>query len=84
MDSGPDRHASTQPQSKSPVYYDTVVVGGGHNTLTAAAYLARAGHKVLVLEKNSYIGGGIGGGRPVAMRIMMDQKMDLKTAFSAL
>ena len=29
-------------------------------------------------------GGGIGGGRPVAMRIMMDQKMDLKTAFSAL
>jgi phytoene dehydrogenase-like protein len=29
-------------------------------------------------------GGCIGGGRPVAMRIMMDQKMDLKTAFDAL
>lgn len=38
--------------------YDIVVVGAGHNTLTAAAYLARCGLSVLVLERNSYAGGG--------------------------
>lgn len=38
--------------------YDVVVVGGGHNTLTAAAYLAAAGMSVLVLERNSVVGGG--------------------------
>lgn len=34
-----------------------VIVGSGHNALVAAAYLARAGRSVLVLEKNDYIGG---------------------------
>lgn len=38
--------------------YDIVVMGAGHNTLGAAAYLAKAGKKVLVLEKKSFIGGG--------------------------
>lgn len=38
--------------------YDTVIVGGGHNGLVAACYLASAGKKVLILEKNDYIGGG--------------------------
>jgi phytoene dehydrogenase-like protein len=37
--------------------YDVVVIGGGHNGLTTAAYLARAGKSVLVLEKNELLGG---------------------------
>jgi len=37
--------------------YDAIVIGAGHNGLTNAAYLAKAGLKVLVLEKNDYIGG---------------------------
>jgi phytoene dehydrogenase-like protein len=37
--------------------YDAIVVGGGHNGLTAAAYLARAGRSCLVLERRSRLGG---------------------------
>jgi len=37
--------------------WDAVVVGGGHNGLTAAAYLARGGQSVLVLERRDRLGG---------------------------
>jgi phytoene dehydrogenase-like protein len=38
---------------------DIVVMGGGHNGLTAAAYMAKAGKKVLVLERKPHFGGGV-------------------------
>src|SRR5262245_56118877 len=37
--------------------YDAIIVGGGHNGLTCAAYLARAGRRVLVLERRHVLGG---------------------------
>jgi phytoene dehydrogenase-like protein len=37
--------------------YDAIVIGGGHNSLVAAAYLARAGRSVLVLERLPQVGG---------------------------
>ena len=37
--------------------YDAIVIGGGHNGLTAAAYLARAGGRVLALERRHVLGG---------------------------
>ena len=39
------------------VSHDVIVVGGGHNALTAAAYLARAGLRVCVLERRDVLGG---------------------------
>src|SRR5215217_7811584 len=37
--------------------YDAIIIGGGHNGLTASAYLARAGRSVLVLERRHLVGG---------------------------
>ncbi len=46
--------------------WDAIVVGGGHNGLTAAAYLARAGKRVLVLERRERLGGAATLERPFA------------------
>ena len=43
--------------SPSPKRYDAIVIGGGHNGLVNAAYLARGGRKVLVLERRERVGG---------------------------
>lgn len=40
-------------------HYNTIIVGAGHNGLVAAAYLAKQGKKVLVLERRSVIGGTV-------------------------
>src|SRR5438876_8111565 len=37
--------------------YDAIIIGAGHNGLVTAAYLARAGRKVLVLERRELVGG---------------------------
>ena len=37
--------------------YDAIIIGGGHNGLVAAAYLARAGKNVVVLERRHLVGG---------------------------
>jgi len=46
--------------------HDVVIVGGGHNGLVAAAYLARAGRSVLVLERRDHVGGAAVSERPFA------------------
>ena len=38
--------------------HDIIIIGGGHNGLVAACYLAKAGLKTLVLERREIVGGG--------------------------
>lgn len=40
-------------------HYDTAIIGGGHNGLICACYLARAGRKVVVLERRPIVGGAV-------------------------
>ena len=47
----------TRRRSPWPRRYDAVIIGGGHNGLVSAAYLARAGLKTVVLEKRDVLGG---------------------------
>jgi len=54
----PARQArSAKAATKADRTYDAIVIGGGHNGLTNAAYLAKAGKKVLVLERRHVVGG---------------------------
>src|SRR5258706_13733985 len=41
------------------VHYDYIIIGAGHNGLVAAAYLAKQGKKVLVLERRDIVGGQV-------------------------
>ncbi|MGW4567884.1 phytoene desaturase family protein [Streptomyces sp. NPDC004561] len=54
------------PENEGTRAYDAVIVGGGHNGLVAAAYLARAGRSVLVLERLDHTGGAAVSTRPFA------------------
>src|SRR5256885_1494867 len=48
---------STPEQHRMSQHYDAIVIGGGHNGLVNAAYLAKAGKKVLALERRHVLGG---------------------------
>ncbi len=61
----PTRYLAAVGESKQGKY-DVVVVGGGHNGLVAAAYLAKAGLSTLVLERNAKPGGAAISARPFA------------------
>ena len=52
-----DRQAGGRPVDEHGNNYDAIVVGGGHNGLTNAAYLAKAGLRTLVLERRDVVGG---------------------------
>lgn len=43
----------------SETNYDAIIIGAGHNGLVCACYLAKAGHKVLVLERRPVVGGAV-------------------------
>ncbi|MGE0407573.1 MAG: phytoene desaturase family protein, partial [Candidatus Korobacteraceae bacterium] len=45
------------PPGSASSQYDAIIIGGGHNGLVTAAYLARAGKKVLVMERRHVLGG---------------------------
>src|SRR6185437_246412 len=49
--------APRTPGASGPADYDAIIVGGGHNGLVAAAYLARSGARTLVLEGRPKTGG---------------------------
>src|ERR1700685_4261720 len=61
---GPGFMATKAAKAAVSTQYDAIVVGGGHNGLVAAAYLARTGAKTLVLEARGATGGAATTGAP--------------------
>lgn len=54
---GPTREGRGVPPMSTAEIFDVVVIGGGHNGLVAACYLARAGQSVLLVERHHQLGG---------------------------
>ena len=52
-----NRPAGHEPAREMTKTYDAIVIGAGHNGMVCAAYLARAGRSVLVLERRPFVGG---------------------------
>jgi phytoene dehydrogenase-like protein len=57
-DAADNRQAAVKSAQPPSDHFDYVIAGAGHNGLVCAAYLAKAGYRVLVLEGDSVIGGG--------------------------
>ena len=53
--------------------YDAIIIGGGHNGLVCAAYLARSGRSVLGLEAANQVGGAVLDTRPLMVSAMSEQ-----------
>src|SRR5262249_36855525 len=51
------RHASNMPMASTAPRYDVAIIGAGHNGLTCAAYLARKGYRVKIVERRGVVGG---------------------------
>jgi phytoene dehydrogenase-like protein len=71
---GADRAALETASAGGPVAplgrgYEAIVVGGGHNALVTAAYLARAGKRTLVLERRGHVGGAAETGELGGVRV---------------
>ena len=63
-DAHPAADRALADQTREGIDHDVVIVGGGHNGLAAAAYLARAGKRVVVLERLAHSGGAAVSERP--------------------